>query len=256
MPNVGKSSILNSLRTLGISGRTPKALQTSALPGRTRVLSTRLKLSENPKVYAYDTPGVMVPFLGKGTYGAERGIKLALIAGIKESMYDTKFLAEYLLYRLFGQDPISPAYKVLLPEVSNPDMDIEEFLNLLARRMGMLLPGGERDHLRAAAWFVNWWREQGSKQSQELKFPPMSEAAGWGFDFDWSLPSSQITAAVDGESNPSIVIEDRMAEIISQFSAQMQAEQEAGSFVSQNQERKQLKHEQQLKRAAKWAANR
>lgn len=97
MPNVGKSTLLNALRDIGIRGRTfrfnfssvmyslqfhvatPKALRTSAHPGLTRALSTRLKLSEDPLVYSYDTPGVMLPFLGRGDRGAERGVKLALI---------------------------------------------------------------------------------------------------------------------------------------------------------------------------------
>ena len=98
MPNVGKSTLLNALRNAGIKGReliailifvffkpsyfyigTPKAFQTSANPGMTQALSTRLKLSLDPLVYAYDTPGVMLPFLGRGLEGAERGVKLALI---------------------------------------------------------------------------------------------------------------------------------------------------------------------------------
>jgi hypothetical protein len=58
---------------------TPKALRTSSQPGLTRAVSTRLKLSVDPLVYAYDSPGVMVPFIGKGDRGAERGLKLALI---------------------------------------------------------------------------------------------------------------------------------------------------------------------------------
>ena len=58
---------------------TPKALQTSSQPGHTRALSTRLKISEDPLVYSYDSPGVMLPFLGRGNRGAERGVKLALI---------------------------------------------------------------------------------------------------------------------------------------------------------------------------------
>jgi hypothetical protein len=45
----------------------------------TRVISNRLKLSEDAPVYAYDSPGVMLPFLGHGDRGAERGVKLALI---------------------------------------------------------------------------------------------------------------------------------------------------------------------------------
>ena len=64
---------------LHICVATPKALRTSAQPGLTRALSTRLKLSQDPLVYSYDTPGVMLPFLGRGNRGAERGVKLALI---------------------------------------------------------------------------------------------------------------------------------------------------------------------------------
>lgn len=49
------------------------------MPGMTRALSTRLKISVDPLVYSFDTPGVMLPFLGRGDKGAERGVKLALI---------------------------------------------------------------------------------------------------------------------------------------------------------------------------------
>jgi mitochondrial GTPase 1 len=58
---------------------TAKAFQTSAQPGLTQALSTRLKVSLDPLVYAFDTPGIMLPFLGRGVEGAERGVKLALI---------------------------------------------------------------------------------------------------------------------------------------------------------------------------------
>lgn len=58
--------------------RSGKAFATSALPGLTRKLTGTVKIYEDPHVYVYDTPGVMVPYLGKGAQGAERGLKLAL----------------------------------------------------------------------------------------------------------------------------------------------------------------------------------
>jgi hypothetical protein len=57
---------------------TGKAFATSSLPGLTRKLTGTVKIYEDPHVYVYDTPGVMVPYLGKGKEGAERGLKLAL----------------------------------------------------------------------------------------------------------------------------------------------------------------------------------
>ena len=54
-------------------------MDTSAFPGKTKALSMKLKIRDEPRIYANDTPGVMVPFLGNGIQGAERGIKLGLI---------------------------------------------------------------------------------------------------------------------------------------------------------------------------------
>ncbi|KAK2462383.1 hypothetical protein APHAL10511_005689 [Amanita phalloides] len=224
MPNVGKSTLLNALRNMGIKGPTPKALRTSALPGLTQSLSTRLKISLDPLVYAFDSPGVMLPFLGQGTEGAERGAKLALIAGIKEGLYDMETLAAYLLYRLNVLNPIAPAYlHLLLPPLPSsqsrsqsypphrPTSDITEFLALLARRMGMIKRGAEADFERAATHLVRWWREEGgliaATEGSALAGLDLNTSAsvgdesneengsagdgdvvqGWGFDFEWQV---------------------------------------------------------------------
>lgn len=97
MPNVGKSTLLNSIRYLGIQDRKcleivvissrllflfegkGKAVRTGPEPGLTQALSNRVKIMEKPATYAFDTPGMMLPFLGHGPAGAERGAKLALI---------------------------------------------------------------------------------------------------------------------------------------------------------------------------------
>jgi len=76
MPNVGKSSILNALRRVGV--RKGKAQQTGSNAGVTRKLTGTVKIWEDPPTYVYDTPGVMMPYFGEGEEAAEKGIKLAL----------------------------------------------------------------------------------------------------------------------------------------------------------------------------------
>jgi len=258
MPNVGKSTLLNALRNTGIKGRTPKAFQTSANPGMTQALSTRLKLSLDPLVYAYDTPGVMLPFLGRGMEGAERGVKLALIAGIKEGLYDMEALAGYLLYRLTILNPISPAYLHLLPSGTSPTSDLEEFLTLLARRMGMVKRGAELDLSRAAVYFVRWWREEGgllsaSSSTSNLDISSLSDeqkprTQAWGFDFQWDLQPQNATSAPD----PNIFIQARMEQCIENFVAATDREEIEENNISQTQVKKRIMQEEKVRRRLKY----
>lgn len=259
MPNVGKSTLLNSLRNMGIPGRTPKALQTSAQPGHTRAISTRLKLSEDPLVYSYDSPGVMLPFLGRGDRGAERGVKLALIAGIKESLYDIEALVAYLLYRLNVLNPISPAYLTLLPPGSRPFTDVEDFLEQLAIRFNMLLRGGKKDTVRAAKWFVEWWRNEGGLVSASVpeNFPTGSDRThapllrrGWGFDFEWTVDASMNSTGGGFES----AVQMKMEECIDESIRAASEDERSGAGISTTQERKRSWQEKQSMRAAKSKA--
>lgn len=110
----------------------------------------------------------------------------------------------------------------LLPKEAVPTNDLSVFLEMLARRMGMLKRGGEVDVERAAVYFVKWWREEGALLSATSGFqaggvgasPALKsgsrtdleggvESAGerleflgqgnfprrqaWGFDFEWEL---------------------------------------------------------------------
>lgn len=290
MPNVGKSTLLNALRNTGIKGPTPKALRTSALPGLTQTLSTRLKISLEPLVYAFDSPGVMLPFLGHGQEGAERGVKLALIAGIKEGLNDMETLAAYLLYRLNVLNPIAPAYLQLLskssPGSSPPSVtnDITEFLTLLAQRMGMIKRGAVPDLERAATYFVRWWREEGGLVAASTPFlgsdpeylPTGPMVQGWGFDFEWEVkpekwaaltPSSSSVPPVCGAahltkslplaphtslSSPAAeFIQANMEHCIDVFLARREMEERDGGNTSKTQLKKRELEEVKRKRAEK-----
>ncbi|KAF8962632.1 P-loop containing nucleoside triphosphate hydrolase protein [Flammula alnicola] len=250
MPNVGKSTLLNALRNMGIKGRTPKAFQTSANPGMTQTLSTRLKLSLDPLVYAYDSPGVMLPFLGRGAEGAERGVKLALIAGIKEGLYDMRALAAYLLYRLNVLNPISPAYLRLLPPGVPPTNDLEEFLTLLAQRMAMVKRGGVMDLSRAAVYFVRWWRgEVGSSATTPTdQSLPSTETQAWGFDFQWDLRPQDIPA---DQRDYALIIQEKMERCIEDYVAMTDREEAEENNVSETQIKKKTVQEEKERRRLK-----
>ncbi|KAJ6470072.1 P-loop containing nucleoside triphosphate hydrolase protein [Mycena vitilis] len=257
MPNVGKSTLLNALRNMGIKGRTPKAFKTSANPGLTQALSTRLKLNLSPLVYSFDTPGVMLPFLGLGEEGAERGVKLALIAGIKEGMYDVEALASYLLYRLNILNPISPAYLELLPPGAEPTVDIEEFLEALARRLGMVQKGANPDMRRAAFHFVRWWRAEGglisassALQVADQTFTGASTPAithGWGFDLEWQLRADEVAG-----KDPQALIQEKMAACIDRHVADAARQELNEDNVSATQRKKIVAREEAAQRKRKY----
>ncbi|SPO20488.1 uncharacterized protein UTRI_00885_B [Ustilago trichophora] len=133
---------------------------------------------KDPPIYVYDTPGVMVPFLGHGASGAERGIKLAITAGIKDSLFDVQLLADYLLFRLNLRPPSSssssssslPSYVRNLPlsqqdylatcdDAQGRTNSISELLwHVAGKAPGSLRKGNVRDLDAAATFMLQHWR--------------------------------------------------------------------------------------------------
>ncbi|KAG9090610.1 Mitochondrial GTPase [Ceratobasidium sp. UAMH 11750] len=223
MPNVGKSTLLNALRWATVEGAA-KAFRTSPLPGLTRTTSTPLKLHTNPLVYSVDTPGVMIPFLGRGELGKERAMKLALTAGIKESLFDTESMCSYLLHRLYLLNPQDPAYMSVLPPNSPRPENTEDFLDALARRLGAVQKGGSPDIERAERWFIQWWRN-GDAVSAPSPY-------GWGLDFDFMSELGEGAKPPSGEE-----IEKIMDKLVDDYVSSLSEERE-GERVSLRQEKK------------------
>ncbi|KAJ2671234.1 Mitochondrial GTPase 1 [Coemansia sp. RSA 1085] len=150
MPNVGKSSLINALRRTGINRG--KAANTGAKPGVTRTLSSRIRVLESPPIYLVDTPGVMIPYIPDPIVA----LKVALTGGIKDNIADEGVLADYLLYRLNRFADID--YCSILG-ISQPTDDINEFLQMLGRKIGALRQGGEIDTDKAIQFFLRAFRQ-------------------------------------------------------------------------------------------------
>ena len=76
MPNVGKSSLLNSLRNAGLKKGRHFIQSTTA--GQTRKISGSLRISKDPGILVHDAPGTMPPWLGKGDEANDKALKIAL----------------------------------------------------------------------------------------------------------------------------------------------------------------------------------
>ncbi|KAK2754403.1 Mitochondrial GTPase [Arachnomyces sp. PD_36] len=149
MPNVGKSSLINSLRNVSL--KKPKAARTGAQPGVTRKIGTEIKVIEEEEgngVYVLDTPGVFVPYMPD----AESMLKLALCGSVKDTIVPPTTLADYLLYHINLTKP--SVYK----EYSEPTNEIMPFLEKVATKTGRLGRGGIPDTEASALWIIQRWR--------------------------------------------------------------------------------------------------
>ena len=161
MPNVGKSTLLNALRGLGLGKG--KVARTGAQPGVTRKVGSGVKIipSEDDVsegkgergvgggVYLLDTPGVFIPYVPD----AEAMMKLALCGSVKDTIIAPVMLADYLLFHINLVDPT--LYAEFAP---GPTNDIVELLELMARKTGRLGKGGKVDHEATALWMIQKWR--------------------------------------------------------------------------------------------------
>jgi len=154
MPNVGKSSLLNALRAVGLNKG--KAAHTGAQPGITRKIASSVKIVDGSQlhggdgegVYLLDTPGVFIPYVPD----AEAMLKLALCGLVKDTVIAPVTLADYLLYRM---NLIMPD---LYKEYHAPTNDVLNLLGAIAQKTGRLQRGGLPDTEACALWMIQRWR--------------------------------------------------------------------------------------------------
>lgn len=142
IPNVGKSTLVNRLhqRRKAIVG--PK-------PGVTR---QNQWISLPNGIELLDTPGVLWPRISNKCHE----LLLTLLGNIKDEVMDTTMVAEYLCLRVRELELEFNWEKLGLASISE---DPGEVLSALARRRGLLLPGGAADINKAGVALIKEFRD-------------------------------------------------------------------------------------------------
>ncbi len=154
IPNTGKSSFINKM-----AGR--NRAKVADKPGVTRSNSW---FAVGNGVELLDTPGVLWPKFEDKFVGE----KLAFIGSVKDEILDSETLALRLLAVLKEgyTDRLAERYKITDFENKEP----WEILEMIGRKRGMLISGGEIDYERASVMLLDEYR--GGKLGRlSLEFP-------------------------------------------------------------------------------------
>lgn len=142
VPNVGKSSFINKL-----SGK--KSAQVGDRPGVTRGKQW-IRLQNGFELL--DTPGILWPKFED----EQVGMYLAYTGAIKDDIMDVEELSCHLLELLATRYPQCLAERYKMDDVTNKTG--YELLELLGRKRGFVVSGGEIDTLRAANILLDEFR--------------------------------------------------------------------------------------------------
>lgn len=154
IPNTGKSSFINKM-----AGR--NRAKVADKPGVTRSNSW---FAVGSGIELLDTPGVLWPKFEDKTVGD----KLAFIGSVKDQVIDIETLALRLINVLKNgyADRITERYKI----ADFKDKEDYEILEMIGRKRGMLISGGEIDYERVSVMLLDEYR--GGKLGRlTLEFP-------------------------------------------------------------------------------------
>ena len=125
IPNVGKSTLINSLRGIGNSlseNKSTNVAKKGELPTTTRHVS-HFKVYDKPNIFIIDSPGIMPPKINR--YNLD-SFKLSACRNIKDFIVEKNWVCDYILFNLNNQQQ-TKYLKVL--KLEKPTDDITELIN-------------------------------------------------------------------------------------------------------------------------------
>lgn len=144
IPNVGKSSFINRVAK-------HNRAKVEDRPGVTRG-NQWYSIAKN--IEMLDTPGVLWPKFDDKIVGE----RLAFTGAVKDQILDTELLAVRLLDFLKDLKPTDFIARFKLEDVSLDEIDSYELLNIIGKKRGMLVSGGEINTERAAIMLLDEFR--------------------------------------------------------------------------------------------------
>lgn len=144
IPNVGKSSFINKVAK-------QNRAKVEDRPGVTRG-NQWYTISKN--VEMLDTPGVLWPKFDDKIVGE----RLAFTGAVKDQILDTELLAVRLLEFLKEIKPADFITRLKLEDTDLDAVDAYELLNIIGKKRGMLISGGEINTERAAIMLLDEFR--------------------------------------------------------------------------------------------------
>ncbi len=144
IPNVGKSSLINRLA----GGKHAK------VENRPGVTLTKQWVSTSIGLSLLDMPGVLWPKFDDAVVGEN----LAITGAIRDQILDVEEIAMILCSRLvqIAPEAFTTRYKLTLDEIEG--LDGYDLLELVGRRRGFLISGGEVNMRRAAEMLLEEFR--------------------------------------------------------------------------------------------------
>lgn len=144
IPNVGKSSFINRVAK-------QNRAKVEDRPGVTRG-NQWYSIAKN--IEMLDTPGVLWPKFDDKIVGE----RLAFTGAVKDQILDTELLAVRLLDFLRSLKPADFIARFKLENIDLDAIDSYELLNVIGKKRGMLISGGEINTERAAIMLLDEFR--------------------------------------------------------------------------------------------------